>query len=90
MLQGAKTRRLNLTHLHYNLLGKDSSGEGEIRTRKGTADCARCKSPVAGIAVSATGKAFSGRSRPLCAWPKYAHYKGQGDPEKAEYCDCRR
>ena len=29
--------------------------------------------------VVATGKAFPGRSRPLCAYPKYAHYKGQGD-----------
>ena len=30
--------------------------------------------------VVATGKAFPGRSRPLCAYPKYAHYTGQGDP----------
>jgi len=39
--------------------------------------------------VPATGKAFPGRSRPLCAYPKYAHYKGQGDPEKAENFECR-
>jgi hypothetical protein len=39
--------------------------------------------------IEATGKAFPGRSRPLCAYPKYAHYKGQGDPEKAENFDCR-
>ncbi len=39
--------------------------------------------------VSATGKAFPGRSRPMCAYPKYAHYKGQGDPEKAESFECR-
>jgi len=39
--------------------------------------------------VVATGKAFPGRSRPLCAYPKYAHYKGQGDPEKAENFECR-
>ena len=39
--------------------------------------------------VTATGKAFPGRSRPLCAYPKYAHYKGQGDPEKAENFECR-
>jgi feruloyl esterase len=39
--------------------------------------------------VSATGRAFPGRSRPLCSYPQYAHYKGQGDPEKAENFECR-
>jgi hypothetical protein len=39
--------------------------------------------------VVATGKAFPGRSRPLCAYPKYAHYKGQGDPEDAKNFVCR-
>jgi feruloyl esterase len=39
--------------------------------------------------VVATGKAFPGRSRPLCAYPKYAHYKGQGDPEDARNFECR-
>jgi hypothetical protein len=39
--------------------------------------------------VVATGKVFPGRSRPLCAWPKYAHYKGQGDPEDAKNFECR-
>jgi feruloyl esterase len=32
---------------------------------------------------------FPGRTRPLCAWPRYAHYDGQGDPEKAESFSCR-
>lgn len=40
-------------------------------------------------AVVATGKAFPGRSRPLCAYPKHAHYKGQGDPEDAKNFECR-
>lgn len=40
-------------------------------------------------AVVATGQAFPGRSRPLCAYPKYAHYKGQGDPEDAKNFECR-
>ena len=44
---------------------------------------------VAPDAIMATGKAFPGRSRPLCAYPKYAHYKGQGDPEDAKNFDCR-
>jgi hypothetical protein len=39
--------------------------------------------------VIATGKAFPGRSRPLCAYPKHAHYTGQGDPEDAKNFVCR-
>jgi poly(3-hydroxybutyrate) depolymerase len=39
--------------------------------------------------VTATGRAFPGRSRPLCAYPQHAHYKGQGDPQKAESFECR-
>jgi Tannase and feruloyl esterase len=38
--------------------------------------------------VVATGKSFPGRSRPLCAYPKYARYKGTGDPEKSESFEC--
>ena len=29
--------------------------------------------------VIATGQAFPGRSRPLCAYPKHAQYTGNGD-----------
>jgi feruloyl esterase len=43
---------------------------------------------VAPDSITATGKAFPGRSRPLCAWPKYAHYKGQGDSEDAKNFEC--
>jgi len=39
--------------------------------------------------VVATGKAFPGRSRPLCPFPKHAHYKGQGDTEDANNFECR-
>jgi len=39
--------------------------------------------------VVATGKAFPGRSRPLCAYPKHAQYTGQGDPEDAKNFVCR-
>ena len=35
---------------------------------------------VAPESLSATGRAFPGRSRPLCAYPLHAHYKGQGNP----------
>ncbi len=39
--------------------------------------------------VIATGKAFPGRSRPLCAYPKHAQYKGQGDTQDAANFECR-
>ena len=39
--------------------------------------------------IMATGRAFPGRSRPLCAYPLHAQYKGQGDPENAVNFECR-
>jgi feruloyl esterase len=39
--------------------------------------------------VVATGAAFPHRSRPLCAYPKHAHYTGQGDPEDYKNFECR-
>jgi feruloyl esterase len=44
---------------------------------------------VAPAAVRATGRAFPGRSRPLCPYPQHAHYKGSGDPEDASSFECR-
>lgn len=44
---------------------------------------------VAPESVIATGRAFPGRSRPLCPHPKHAHYVGKGDREKAESFECR-
>jgi Tannase and feruloyl esterase len=41
------------------------------------------------VSVTATGKAFPGRSRPLCPYPSYARYKGQGNPEDANNFECR-
>jgi feruloyl esterase len=38
--------------------------------------------------VVATGTDFPGRSRPLCAYPAYAHYKGQGNTEDAANFEC--
>ncbi len=40
-------------------------------------------------AVTATGPAFPGRGRPLCAYPQHATYKGQGNPEDAANFECR-
>jgi len=39
--------------------------------------------------VTATGKAFPGRSRPLCPYPKHANYKGHGGTEDASNFECR-
>jgi Tannase and feruloyl esterase len=44
---------------------------------------------VAPDSVIATGKAFPGRRRPLCPYPKFAYYKGQGDPDDASNFQCR-
>lgn len=38
--------------------------------------------------VIATGKAFPGRSRPLCAYPKHAQYTGTGDTQDARNFRC--
>jgi feruloyl esterase len=39
--------------------------------------------------VTATGRAFPGRSRPLCPYPQHAQYNGGGDPENATNYTCR-
>ena len=44
---------------------------------------------VAPESLAATGRAFPGRSRPLCAHPLHAHFKGQGNPEDAASFECR-
>jgi hypothetical protein len=43
---------------------------------------------VAPDAVIATGRAFPGRSRPLCAYPKHAQYTGHGNTEDAANFVC--
>jgi feruloyl esterase len=40
-------------------------------------------------AVIATGKAFPGRSRPLCAYPKHAQFTGTGNTQDARNFDCQ-
>ncbi len=39
--------------------------------------------------VVATGRAFPGRSRPLCPYPQHAQYNGSGNSELAENFSCR-
>ena len=39
--------------------------------------------------VIATGTAFPGRSRPLCAYPKHAQYNGNGDSQDARNFQCQ-
>jgi Tannase and feruloyl esterase len=40
-------------------------------------------------ALIATGQAFPGRSRPLCAYPKHAQYTGTGDTQDARNFQCQ-
>jgi pimeloyl-ACP methyl ester carboxylesterase len=39
--------------------------------------------------VIATGKSSPGESRPLCPYPRHAHYLGSGDPHQAANYECR-
>ena len=36
----------------------------------------------------AAGRAFPGRTRPLCAYPRFAQYDGKGNPEQASSFTC--
>jgi feruloyl esterase len=38
--------------------------------------------------INSTGAAFPGRSRPLCAYPRFARYKGTGSTEDAANFEC--
>lgn len=40
------------------------------------------------VSINATGKAFPGISRPLCAYPKFAHYSGSGATDSAASYRC--
>jgi len=44
---------------------------------------------IAPESVIATGHAFPGRSRPLCAYPQHPQYKGQGDTNDAHNFTCQ-
>ena len=44
---------------------------------------------TAPTSVVATGKAFPGRSRPLCPYPAHAQYNGEGNTEDANKFECR-
>ena len=44
---------------------------------------------IAPDSIIATGKAFPGRSRPLCAYPTHAQYIGTGDTEDAKNFRCQ-
>jgi feruloyl esterase len=39
--------------------------------------------------IIATGRAYPGRSRPLCPWPEFARYTGSGDSEDEVNFECR-
>jgi Tannase and feruloyl esterase len=89
--------RRSIRWLITNVWGKSPIGAGFIWYRAWVIARVGPRRPVVdwvekGIApdsITATGKAFPGRSRPLCAWPKYAWYKGKGDWEDAKNFECR-
>jgi feruloyl esterase len=45
---------------------------------------------VAQSSMLATGTAFPNRKRPLCAYPRHAHYRGRGSIELATSFKCKR
>ena len=65
------------------LRGRAVDSTGSTRSMRWRAGWSRA-SPES---LTATGAAFPGRSRPLCAYPLHAHYKGQG--EDASNFECR-
>jgi feruloyl esterase len=44
---------------------------------------------IAPESITATGRAFPNRTRPLCAYPQYAAYTGKGNPEDAASFACK-
>jgi feruloyl esterase len=44
---------------------------------------------IAPQSVTATGRTFPGRSRPLCPYPTHAQYRGQRNTEDASSFECR-
>ena len=44
---------------------------------------------VAPEAVFASSRSEPRLTRPLCAYPRYAHYTGRGDPQSAASFECR-
>ena len=71
-------------------MGHCSGGPGTLDTFDAVTAIVRwVEEGVAPESLTATGRAFPGRSRPLCAYPLHAHYKGQGNPEDAANFECR-
>ncbi|PBN44025.1 tannase/feruloyl esterase family alpha/beta hydrolase [Sphingobium sp. D43FB] len=50
----------------------------------------RGRAPEQLNAVAAAASPWPGRTRPICRYPAYARYKGQGDVEKKESFECVR
>src|SRR5450631_638311 len=49
----------------------------------------RDQAPERIVARAGARTPWPGRSRPLCAYPKVARYKGVGNPESADSFTCR-
>jgi feruloyl esterase len=46
------------------------------------------EAPAQLLATAGPGTPWPGRTRPLCAWPKVARYRAQGDAEQASSFEC--
>ena len=88
-------RRVHRHRLEPALPG---AGDGPLRRRPGDARHVRHagrgrrlgREPEGPARRSAPrARSWPGRSRPLCPYPKHAHYKGTGDVEDAASFECR-
>ena len=93
---GVAVRSLQQARTFYEMLGLRVSGEEVVEHEKvkiamvplGESRIELLES-TAPDSVIATGRAFPGRSRPLCPYSQHAQYNGSGNPEDAANFSCR-
>jgi len=66
----------------------DTNGRPDLRAAFSDADLKLIAARIL-RRCDAQGSAFPGRTRPLCAYPQQARYRGQGSTEVAENFECR-
>jgi len=66
----------------------DTNGRPDLRASFSDADLKLIAARIL-RRCDAQGSAFPGRTRPLCAYPQQARYRGQGSTEVAENFECR-
>ena len=76
-----------LSFSRHGTLQRWQRGSRQLRLSHAAVNWVEKNSPPE--SVTATGRAFPGRSRPLCAYPEHAQYTGKGNPEDAANFTCR-